>query len=43
LRVKHADLQPVLERDSRKQAESYASAEFQRPIAADLPEHYDAA
>ncbi len=33
LRIKRAELQPVLERDSRKQAESYASAEFHKRIA----------
>jgi enoyl-CoA hydratase/carnithine racemase len=43
LRVKRAELQPVLERDGRKQAESYGSAEFRKRIAAYLPEHYDAA
>jgi enoyl-CoA hydratase/carnithine racemase len=43
LRVKRAELQPVLEPDGRRQAESYASAEFRKLVAAYLPEHYDAA
>ena len=43
LRIKRAELQPVLQRDSRKQAESYASAEFHKRIARYLPDHDDAA
>jgi GNAT superfamily N-acetyltransferase len=43
LRFKRAELQRALERDCRKQAESYASAEFRKRITAYLPEHHNAA
>ena len=40
LRLKRSELQPVLESDAARQAESYATAEFRKHIAEYLPNWY---
>lgn len=40
LRFKRSELQPVLESDATRQAESYATAEFRKHIAEYLPNWY---
>jgi enoyl-CoA hydratase/carnithine racemase len=43
LRVRREALQPALEADAARQAESYATEEFRERIAAYLPDHYHTA
>jgi enoyl-CoA hydratase/carnithine racemase len=41
LRTKRTELQPVLETDATRQAQSYATREFRERIAKYLPDWYD--
>ena len=43
LRITREQLQPALESDGRRQAESYGTAAFRERIAVYLPEHYQSA